>query len=861
MASLQQATSASYPLSHNNRHGVPSLQQLDDIRLQLEQLEHNPEPKKIKTLLNTIAAWEKLSQAAFIQHPGKSPKAPTFQILATYSQKATILLQRIGEPVPSWPLLSSRENALPTPEFPPNADRYLRNQLTLLDRASHNCLGEITSQQRYILAKNALAQRDDAALAGLVRRGLLWSEIFDGSQLLIHCVKSGFSETLRELLKQNPDIFLRTKEGDSLLHLAFLSAREKIVHILRPLFDPRIQNASGKTPLAAFLEHQKENRVLTPLQAQHFISSIIEKAPTSPASTHLAQQFPLLSFDNLDIVELGYLLNDEIFSQKLFQQISRKNFELAYKNLLKKYPNESVRKFYATVFTSGPAAYELIEELAEVPKLPPAPPTNAQAYTLDTLMSLCKSIDWKTFSPAKILQEAQIDWDPTSTTTTAIAQEVANTFKKYPQELKSSDQILSFSNSLKSMFQRLQNASISKGSKEAELLGDFAKGISTVYTFFKPVMVLQESVACSEFLEKVQNFSTGKQLDNFLFGTEEACYQYISEVLQRLHIEIKNKEIQTCFSGVRYFLENVAKKKPFFGTPPQGTPALNDFYTTIRNELLHVAATLQQKNDKDLCYDVCKELVRASAQCGGKYYSTAFDLYFKVCHGKSLDSPTATFMASIAEYRRMCFQSTVAEIYTPSEHGAHSHNTNIHNRALRELGEKFGISGFRTARRFKDPFNHLSYNYLKIENRFQEIYTPTQLVYDWILPQIKSDEKLQHAYIDSHVALLPKDWNNDRYAPILAEVSRCSSPSEKEKILRDHEIFPRPHQTAEAAIEEDRKHDFLNTVVYDESFHFRPEAVWRLLESLNIVQCRISPPHSPSIIERITKVFRCLFSW
>lgn len=808
-------------------NNLPTPSQLTEMGTTLDTLEREPDVHQLRTIIATIETWRRYSTAFLTQFPGKTAQnAPTVKLLTVYSQRALATLQKVSQSALTLTHQSLGmyvQSARPTPTLPPNAGSYFQSQLDRLEKAAHGNLGNITHDEAHALAQLAMDQKNDAALAGAIQSGLSWTELFEGRTLLIHVISKGFFLALKQLLTQQPD--LSRKAGESFLHLAFSSADARVVTALISRIDPRIQNAQGATPLAAFVSYQAEHHTHPILTIESFLASIISKSSITLSGFQalLKQKYASISFDGLDPLELCYLFHQDDLTQELLRNCSRTQFEELYARLLAKYPHDSVRKFYASTFLLSPKAYELGGDLLQIPQTPPKTISSTHSrqssgpITLALFEQFFQQMNWEAFSSAEILKEAGVSLPK----------------KRFP--IGTSDEIKTLMKQLGDLVARLQGKTIEKRSPLAEDLQTLTLRVTSLVSLLGKNLSVPGKIQCSSFCRTIQTFlnesSSAKPL-SFDSTDGQLCYKSLQVCLDEALKSARQEEKTLCLSSLRKFINVVATKEPRKGTPPAGFPALATFYQFITNSLLHTAATLKIANDPSKMYYALKELMSASDQCGGRYYATSIDLYLRFCRG--VEDVSTYLPMSIAEYRKLCFDGVVFHLYANNPH-----NANIYNRALYMLGQSLGIPGYKAAQEFDDPNNIPEFNATRIKDAFLQAYTAESLVHDWLLPQLNSDEKLRESYLKAHGNLIPKAWGTDRYTPIIQELSLCSDEAEKHKVLRRHDIEPRSHQTAQEALEEDRQHSYLQETVYNTSGQLRPEAIWLLLEQMTIVQSKV----------------------
>ncbi len=292
---------------------------------------------------------------------------------------------------------------------------------------------------------------------------------------------------------------------------------------------------------------------------------------------------------------------------------------------------------------------------------------------------------------------------------------------------------------------------------------------------------------------------------------------------EKEHLATERPDI---YSELKKFTDRILRQEEFLGTPKKGTEALKIFYKEIELHVSHTLFTLQTRNDPATTQSVLKEYAEASHKCGGRYYVVALKQYLRICHGIH-ESPESELLSSIALFRAFCLESAVCiQAWNDTSIGSHedrikgiSHN---HIRALRALGSKYGIPGYRQALEFDDIFIGLSYNLQEIEKIFLSQMTAENLLIDWFLPLLRDDRDLQNHYIDFHKKHLPLWWKQEFFQNIRNTIANTENEliSEKEKqikittFLESHEISTDMTLSLTESLENARKYSYLAEYVF-----------------------------------------------
>lgn len=255
-------------------------------------------------------------------------------------------------------------------------------------------------------------------------------------------------------------------------------------------------------------------------------------------------------------------------------------------------------------------------------------------------------------------------------------------------------------------------------------------------------------------------------------------------------------------NGVRKYLEIVESRELRTGVP-SGDHARVEFYGLIEVWLRHVAAKLIEKNDEDLTKDCLEQLAQASSYCGGRYYKVAEDLFQRVCCSERITAGSSAeerLQLQLGIFRRGCLDIACAKIFQSSEHNVHGFN-----RALRHLGERLGIPGYKDFGIFDDMHFTQGYTSQAAEAEFWRQYTPTTIL-DALYDAICSDEQMQCAYLDLYKLHLPSNWGMEKYGPLLSLVaarqttSAASDSLDLRKVLFENGVIPKPKGSREDSI-------------------------------------------------------------
>lgn len=211
------------------------------------------------------------------------------------------------------------------------------------------------------------------------------------------------------------------------------------------------------------------------------------------------------------------------------------------------------------------------------------------------------------------------------------------------------------------------------------------------------------------------------------------------------------------------FIDRIKKRTAFMGTPKTGSPGIKTFYETIERALKNVLLYFESSAEKDAPQSVriafIREVLSCVDLCGGRYFTTLVDQYFKICK-KNTFTFEERITRSLAEYRNICLQSVI----DPSK----EHNLNDYNYFMRMRGRELGIMGFQNYETFSDEFGFVDIQ--KTETKFWQLYSPENICSEWILPLLKDSGDLRGDFIDWHKAHVPDGIEQDEWLLAAAEL-------------------------------------------------------------------------------------------
>ncbi len=280
------------------------------------------------------------------------------------------------------------------------------------------------------------------------------------------------------------------------------------------------------------------------------------------------------------------------------------------------------------------------------------------------------------------------------------------------------------------------------------------------------------------------------------------------------------------------FIQRFTERRHFYGVPVAGKPEFTIFFDLLPRMIKHIIVALEQKKDPAETEKTLFAFISASLLCGGRYEETVLKEYLKVCFGKRDEKPEEALLKTLAELRFELFEAIVARI---PDNDAHDFLD-----ARRNLGEKFGIPGFKQAATFDDPYTRVHRHDERIEAAFIEQYNPHAIV-SYLIQNLEQNSELRDHYLTLHRTHGAAEWRADRYNTILAELTRIEAAEDREEreamlmsLFDFYNIVKAPGQSNKDAVLEDQKSEYLQHEVYDDEGHLQPQAVECILEKLGV---------------------------
>jgi ankyrin repeat protein len=278
------------------------------------------------------------------------------------------------------------------------------------------------------------------------------------------------------------------------------------------------------------------------------------------------------------------------------------------------------------------------------------------------------------------------------------------------------------------------------------------------------------------------------------------------------------------------FIVKVEARTAYIGTP-KDVDEREAFYQTIENALTNVVLklnlqdnTLETRKQKR---DLIIELLQEGVLCGGKIYTTSIELFYKIVKNSE---PTLEnlILRSLSEFRKILLKSLVSD---------DDQNIHEYNYIMNKLGAELGIQGARELSNFNDPFRP-NIALETIRKRFFELYTPYQVINEWLVPKLRTEGLFREKYVAYWKENAYVDFGKDMHKSLREEVQRLegSKASQQEigKYLESQDVFL-DKQTLDEALEGVRTHAFIAETYEDINTNlFKKNYISDMLVNLNI---------------------------
>jgi hypothetical protein len=219
-------------------------------------------------------------------------------------------------------------------------------------------LKELSDDVKARLATKAIEGLQDKALCQLVNDGCALHDKNGQSKLFLDAISYNLIDGVAAMLSRHVNVHSKDEKGNTGLHRALFLGNLDMVRLVQLHSNPHEKNNEGRTPLQALLyatEHNPELLQFHTSGLAPFLQQFFERSPNSfqgvfvgseKLKPHLARMGGKSLFPPPgDLIELAFLMDDTEFFTTLLSEISSKDFHQSCKELLTRYPQESVMKF------------------------------------------------------------------------------------------------------------------------------------------------------------------------------------------------------------------------------------------------------------------------------------------------------------------------------------------------------------------------------------------------------------------------------------------------------------------------------------------------------------------------------------
>lgn len=299
--------------------------------------------------------------------------------------------------------------------------------------------------------------------------------------------------------------------------------------------------------------------------------------------------------------------------------------------------------------------------------------------------------------------------------------------------------------------------------------------------------------------------------------------------------DTQTRSISRLKSMLTGFVRKVVNRTAYVGTPAHGA-ALEAFYSAIERAVTHTISQIKNMPDSNQKRAHIKRLIveflRASSYCGGKLYATACQQYIAVTTGQ-MPTFADELHNILGSYREVLFQTSMPD-------------SNVHtfNHVMRTLGEELGIPGAEMMQGFHDMYGGYNIDQQSIRSKFNSLYTPANIILECIKPALEQSGELRNKLFDWFKENIPHEWQHEEFQGIFDHVQQLEEEDATRKDVTDYlqtkDIYALPNQTAQQAINDERKMRYLalEVVVNMEAvkMEIKPEAIAYMLAKLGILQ-------------------------
>lgn len=302
---------------------------------------------------------------------------------------------------------------------------------------------------------------------------------------------------------------------------------------------------------------------------------------------------------------------------------------------------------------------------------------------------------------------------------------------------------------------------------------------------------------------------------------------------------------ETSVKGLRDLLADVVirriqERKVYQGTPDGNTPALLEYYDTIKGALTHVIhkfkTSVNSAENKNKKAETIIELLKTAGACGARIFNVSRTLY----HWMVKDTPPTfegKLQTALGEFRAMLLESLA-----PTDEG-HENNPNIHTAGLltKYLGKELNIPNVAS---FEDVYSIKNFDKGSVLKEFFNLYTPEAILTE-LSQQFRHDEEFRDELIDWWRKNVPKTFEPELYTELTAKLASLPEDADqeaykqfaKENFLEVKGVYTRA--AIKRAIKDQRASDYIEQEVIDGTvmpMQIKKSALLSMLLKFGIIQ-------------------------
>lgn len=278
------------------------------------------------------------------------------------------------------------------------------------------------------------------------------------------------------------------------------------------------------------------------------------------------------------------------------------------------------------------------------------------------------------------------------------------------------------------------------------------------------------------------------------------------------------------------FIDKIANKVVYTGTPAANTDALQTFYDHIERAVLHTIVRLKASQDPAQREKTIIEYLRAARFCGGRIARVAFERYDAVVNGKEATFEKVVYEL-LGDYRKLLLDSLVPQ---------NDQSVHIANEYFFLLAQDLNLPNKETA--LKDACAPKVEKEV-VRKQFDDLYRPLAIISDCLSMYLQDDNDFRNKCLDWFKKNVPAEYDTLRLDPIRKEVRRLEeAKADRRDIVRylESQGIAVREMSYEEAIRADQQHVYLEQeVVVDMAarpMQIKRNALAFALQKLGILQ-------------------------